>query len=186
MIKILAISTLTLSRVPLSLAFCSALFFQHDPFFPCAALFLLIGMTDLLDGRLARKYKAQTRTGAVLDVLCDFFFIATASSALCAQGLLPGWMLAVILLKFLEFLISSAFFRRRKRSASRFLFDPLGRAAAVFFYLLPILVLLLYILVPAAWFPIALGAICAGIAALALVSSLLRIFSKAYFSRQGK
>jgi CDP-diacylglycerol--glycerol-3-phosphate 3-phosphatidyltransferase len=45
------------------------------------ALYLLCGLTDLLDGYIARKYDCQTRVGAILDSiadLCMFFIIVFA------------------------------------------------------------------------------------------------------------
>lgn len=173
--KEFAIHMLTLSRIPLSFLFCGVLLFHAQPFFPCAALFVLIAATDFFDGRLARKYRLQSDVGAVLDVMSDFFFIASACVVLCFQGLLPVWMLAVILFKFFEFCISSIVLKNKKKSAVVFLFDPLGRGAAVFFYLLPVLVLLLQICVPAAIMPVFLFILCAGITLLAVISSVKRI-----------
>lgn len=38
------------------------------------ALYLLCGITDVLDGYLARKWQAESRLGAKLDSLGDFIF----------------------------------------------------------------------------------------------------------------
>lgn len=171
----LFVNALTVSRVPLSLLFCAAVLLRADPFLPCA-LFALIAASDYLDGRLARKYGVQTGTGAVMDVAADFFFMVTAGLSLFSRGLFPGWMLAVILYKFLEFWLTSALFRRGGKNAAVFLFDPLGRIAAVLFYLLPVLALLLSLCLPAAHRTV-FGVVCAGIAALAVLSSARRILS---------
>lgn len=182
MVKVLVVNALTLSRVPLSLIFCAILQFKVNPFLPCATLFALVAITDFWDGKLARKCKVQTDAGAVLDVISDFFFIVTSCSALYLKGMFPGWMLAVIIFKFLEFWISSALIKRNKKHTTVFLFDPLGRVVAVLFYLLPILVLLLQLWTSVVIFQSVLWVICAGIAILAFISSLFRISSRACFA----
>ena len=176
MTKVLLIHTLTLSRIPLSFLFCTVLLLSHDPLLPCAALFLLVAVSDYLDGKLARKYKVQSRMGAVLDVAADFFFIGAACSSLNILGLLPGWMLAVILIKFIEFWISSAYYKRNNNTAM-FLFDPLGRLAAVLFYALPVAVLLFQFCFPEGVFQAVLEIICTVITGMAVMSSFLRITS---------
>lgn len=181
MSKLIVINGLTLSRMPLSLMFCLVVLYRVNPFLPCAVLFALVAITDFLDGKLARKYNIQSDVGAVLDVMSDFFFIVSASLALCFQGLFPGWMLAVIILKFLEFLISSALLKRNNKYKARFLFDSLGQIVAVLFYLLPVLILLLKAWVPVPFLQIIIWIICVGITVLATLSSLLRVLSKVNF-----
>ncbi len=177
--RAVSINILTLSRVPLTLVFCAVVLLGASPFLPCAALFILIAVTDYLDGKLARKFGVQTDIGAILDVSADFFFIIAACSSLALRGLFPYWMLGVILFKFLEFWITSAIFTSRKVT-SVFLFDPLGRLVAVLFYLLPVLTLLLLPLhLPTGALQTALMLVCAGITGLAAISSALRITSLA-------
>ncbi|KAF2861902.1 hypothetical protein K470DRAFT_256444 [Piedraia hortae CBS 480.64] len=60
-------------------------------------LFLLSGLTDLLDGHLARKYSLQTVAGSVLDPLADKVLMITLTTSLAAQGALP-LSLAVLIL----------------------------------------------------------------------------------------
>lgn len=174
--RIVFINLLTLSRVPLSLIFCAVALLDASPFLPCAALFVLIAASDYLDGKLARKFGVQTGIGAMLDVSADFFFIISACSSLAFRDLFPCWMLGVILFKFLEFWITSAIFTGRKFTPV-FLFDPLGRIVAVLFYLLPVLMLLLLLCLPADALQTALMLVCAGITGLAAISSAIRIAS---------
>ena len=47
-------------------------------------LYIVCGISDIVDGWLARKQKCVTRTGALLDSLADICFIAC-----CAWNLLP-------------------------------------------------------------------------------------------------
>jgi Phosphatidylglycerophosphate synthase len=168
--------------------FCAVLLLQVNPFLPCVTLFALIALSDYFDGKLARKYNVQTSTGAILDVMTDFFFIVTACFSLSQRGQFLYWMLAVIVFKFLEFWITSAFFKRNYKNTTVFLFDPLGRVVAVLFYLLPVLVLLLQFCFPAQVYPIAIEIICAGLTMLTVVSSSFRItlFVKSLMQRVRK
>ncbi|MDO4753464.1 MAG: hypothetical protein Q4A41_00520, partial [Bacillota bacterium] len=75
-----------------------------------------------------------------LDVGVDFFFILSTSGILCFQGNLPFWMIAVIIAKMFEFVVTSRVLRKRRSGP---VFDLIGRLVAVGFYLLPILVILL-------------------------------------------
>ena len=59
------------------------------------AALLVYWVGDILDGWVARRLRCETRTGAVLDVLCDRLCAAT-----CYVGLVwlePGWAPAVLL-----------------------------------------------------------------------------------------
>ena len=48
------------------------------------ALYALCGISDMVDGWLARNLQAESKTGAVLDSVADIVFVAC-----CATRLLP-------------------------------------------------------------------------------------------------
>ena len=54
------------------------------------ALYALCGISDMVDGWLARNLQAESKTGAVLDSLADIIFVAC-----CAVRLLPVLEIAV-------------------------------------------------------------------------------------------
>lgn len=99
------IDLLTLSRIPLAAVFC-ALSLVGESLASRVALFALIVLSDLFDGRLARRLAVQSALGAILDVTADLFFVTTAITTLCVLGLLPWWLLCVALLMFVEFVIA--------------------------------------------------------------------------------
>ncbi|MDI6617819.1 MAG: CDP-alcohol phosphatidyltransferase family protein [Clostridiales bacterium] len=177
MTKTILVNALTLIRVPLSVMFCAEVLHNSSPFLPCAVLFLLIGTSDYLDGKLARKFGAQTDIGAIMDVMTDLFFIVAACLSLSFRNLFPLWMLVVILSKFLEFWVTSLIFNRSDKNTIIFLFDPFGRIVAVLFYLLPILMLLLPLCLPDVAHRGALVMVCIGITGLTILSSTWRISS---------
>jgi cardiolipin synthase (CMP-forming) len=63
-----------------------------------AALIVLIvaSFTDLLDGYLARRLNQMTRLGQLLDPAADRLYIFAALVGLAANGLVPWWIVVVI------------------------------------------------------------------------------------------
>lgn len=58
-------------------------------------LYLLGGLSDGLDGYLARRHDMKTLTGAWLDPLSDKLFVVVPAIFLSATGRLPWWATAV-------------------------------------------------------------------------------------------
>ena len=59
-------------------------------------IFLLAALTDLADGIIARRTKAVTIAGTLLDPIADKLLISAAFISLVELGLAPAWMVAVI------------------------------------------------------------------------------------------
>ena len=59
--------------------------------------FFIVGMTDILDGRLARARKQITELGKFLDPVADKLLIGSALIGLSLLGDLPWWITCVIL-----------------------------------------------------------------------------------------
>jgi cardiolipin synthase len=62
-------------------------------------LALAMGVSDVLDGMLARKFGWQSRLGGLLDPVADKLFMIAAFLALGAVGALPLWLIALVLLR---------------------------------------------------------------------------------------
>ena len=52
----------------------------------------LCGISDMLDGYLARKMNAESRTGAVLDSVADICFVACCAIRLISVVQIPIWL----------------------------------------------------------------------------------------------
>jgi CDP-diacylglycerol--glycerol-3-phosphate 3-phosphatidyltransferase len=64
--------------------------------FITAIFFLLVAVTDTIDGYLARRYGMVTTLGKFLDPLADKLLIVTALIALIPARGIPFWMVIVI------------------------------------------------------------------------------------------
>ncbi len=69
-----------------------------------AAVFLLAGLTDILDGRIARKYNQITLLGRILDPLADKLMVTSALVSLSMAGMIPAFVSVVYICK--EILLS--------------------------------------------------------------------------------
>jgi len=68
--------------------------------------FTLAGLTDGLDGFIARRFNQKSEIGAYLDALADKSLIAASFIALLAVGIMPYWL--VVLVIFRDLLIVGA------------------------------------------------------------------------------
>jgi cardiolipin synthase (CMP-forming) len=60
------------------------------------ALCFIAGLTDVVDGLLARKMGESTRTGAYLDPIADKILLSAIYVALGISQAIPWWMVAVV------------------------------------------------------------------------------------------
>ncbi len=90
-----ALSALRLAGVPVFL------WLVLGPHHDGIALLLLMasGITDYLDGKLARMLGQSSKIGALLDPTADRLYIVSTVVALTIRGIIPVWLLIVLLLR---------------------------------------------------------------------------------------
>ena len=99
---------LTVLRMILVPFFVAALLIQNGEIFAlrmaALVLFLIASLTDLLDGKIARKYNLVTNFGKFMDPLADKLLVCSALICLVQLGQLPAWIVIIIISR--EFIIS--------------------------------------------------------------------------------
>ncbi len=78
-------------------------FYMVGWYIPAFVLFILASLTDMLDGRIARKRGLVTNFGKIMDPLADKILVYSAF-CLMVPDPVPAWMLIIILAR--EFLVA--------------------------------------------------------------------------------
>lgn len=96
---------LTVLRIILTPVFMAVLYWG----FPGAdyvalAIFIIASVTDLLDGKIARKYNLVTDFGKFADPLADKILVVAAMLWFVEVGRMPAWMLMIVVTR--EFAVS--------------------------------------------------------------------------------
>ena len=105
-------NTLSLIRALLVPVFVATLLFMIDiPYWCCIVptiVYILTGLTDMLDGKIARKYNLVTDFGKFIDPLADKFMVIGSQIAILVWMMLNGetelalifvWVVLIILLR---------------------------------------------------------------------------------------
>lgn len=94
--------------------------------------FTISGITDILDGAIARKFNLITNFGKLIDPLADKLTQISVLATLVFQKIIPFWILIIVLLKELLMIIGASFLYGKDVVVYSKWF---GKLATVLFYL---------------------------------------------------
>ena len=110
------------------------LFFNNYPqnIVWAVVVFLAAGLTDVVDGFLARKFNWITDIGKILDPLADKLMQCTVLVCMLIKGIIPAWLVIPFVLKELLILSGGLFMIKRRDVVA--VSNIYGKATVVFFY----------------------------------------------------
>ena len=134
-----AISILRILLVPVVVAL---VFVQtRTASYAATAVFVAGGLTDYLDGYLARRFGSSTLTGAWLDPLSDKLLVAAAVVALAVVSRFPVWAAVIIVVREAAVSILRAYMGTRRASMPASLvakWKTATQLCAIGLYMLPL------------------------------------------------
>jgi CDP-diacylglycerol--glycerol-3-phosphate 3-phosphatidyltransferase len=126
-------NALTLARLALVPVFVVVLATADGGFsWPAGIIFGVAGATDQIDGFLARRWRVESRFGAIADPLADRLMIDSAILVLTIDGRLPWAALALVALRDVVLAIGGRILARREIVVE---VNAVGKAATWILYL---------------------------------------------------
>jgi cardiolipin synthase (CMP-forming) len=152
-------NAITLGRICLSVIILASLVFEKYRL--AFYLFILAGLSDGLDGFLARKYDWFSRFGSIADPLADKILLLSSLIALAYGGHIPIWLVGLIIARDI-WVISGALAYHYLIALYELSPTTLSKTNTFLQLVLVFLVLfnLSFIAVPALWIQIAIYLVC--------------------------
>lgn len=104
---------------------------KNDDYLSTFVLLTLSGLTDVLDGTIARKFNFITNFGKLMDPLADKLTQLTVLTTLALKGILPIWMIIVLAVKECVMIAGASFLYGKELVVSSKWY---GKVATVLFY----------------------------------------------------
>ena len=101
---------LTLLRILLVPVFVALI--VEDRLILAAAVFIIAGITDVIDGVIARSFDMRTKLGQMLDPFADKLLLSSSYVTLAFKGLVPLWLCAPVVAKDVSMIAGLALLRR--------------------------------------------------------------------------
>ena len=114
-------------------------FLVHDEFILAIIFLTLSGITDILDGTIARKFNFITNFGKLIDPLADKITQLSILWMLVSKNIIPLWILVIVLLKEATMVAGASFLYGKELVVSSKWY---GKASTVLFYLAIVLTMI--------------------------------------------
>jgi cardiolipin synthase len=85
----------------------------YDNYGMALGVFVVAGMTDAVDGAIARMMNQKTELGMFLDPIADKFLVLTAFIALALMGKLPLWLAETVIVRDVVIVAGSLYLYKR-------------------------------------------------------------------------
>ena len=73
------------------------IFLIHQEYNNALITFVIAGLTDVLDGTMARLLNSQTKLGSYLDPIADKLLLTTSFVTLAILGIIPSWLTVIVI-----------------------------------------------------------------------------------------
>lgn len=123
---------LSVLRLLMALAFAAVFILLPDKLYIAVIIFVVAGVTDVVDGMLARRFNWITTAGKILDPLADKLMQVVALVCTVVGGLVPWWLLLPIVLKELTMAVGSVIYYRMFKTVG--VSKNYGKSYTVLFY----------------------------------------------------
>lgn len=130
-------NSLSILRIFLSIILSILLFNQYNA--NLILIYLIIILTDILDGHIARKTNKTTNFGAKLDITADMLLVVLTYIPLLIKNEIPLWFLFVILLVISEFVLI-------QKNNKKVEYDFIGKYFGIGCMALPLIIIILNLL----------------------------------------
>ena len=107
-------------------------FLVNDEFILAIVFLTISGLTDILDGTIARKFNFITNFGKLIDPLADKITQLSILWMLVSKNIIPLWILVIVLLKEATMVAGASFLYGKELVVSSKWY---GKASTVLFYL---------------------------------------------------
>jgi len=108
----------------------------------CAVLFLISGVSDAVDGFLARHFRWESNLGKILDPIADKLSYATVFFCLCSEGRIPlFFVIGFVVLQLLHALGATVIYRSKNTVVKS---NIAGKVAGLSMFLFSFLNLVFY------------------------------------------
>ena len=101
------------------------------------AIFLIIIGSDILDGYIARKFNCSSDIGAKLDIISDSIYTILSMILLAYIKITPSWFVLILIMKLLEFVVTSKILNINQSRKNQPIFDMTGKISVSIVMLLP-------------------------------------------------
>jgi len=133
-------------------------FLLHGEYRAAILVLVVAGISDALDGFIARRFDIRTYLGSVLDPLADKILIIATVLTLALQGLLPSWLTIVIVIRDLIIVIGAiAYYLRAGRIEMAPIITSKLNTFILVFLILLVMATAAGITRGAAWLPVLFG-----------------------------